>query len=398
MPASYLTLRLTDGQTTLNLVDNTSYSLVPGGWSPAIAQRRTSQLGGYHEYSPVNESIQLMIYGDTAAEAIDNLTALANLLDQADSWALGDRVRPVLIEVQVQGSQLEDPLQSLVMGRAGDDQPMLVLPATFNDQVNLFEIGPVDLTFKRMGLWLGEEVQAEAAVKNNPSIWAAEGLPVTGILSPTTIEITDFSAATPMLGSGIIAVTGTGLYSTYGVNFGIFLPSQMTSGQFDIVNDAAHLALASNILRIDAASDQTGTITIPNVYAESSRLTVFAAVRSNHASSIWNVRAGSTGFANTQDRWQDVALNGNKPHVMYVGTLANQLSSHVNITLDFRTADSVGTLDLNYVMIFPYDASSRYIAVMGGAYSSAGYDRNLVINHRILSHTTPNIYIETAVD
>jgi len=172
----------------------------------------------------------------------------------------------------------------------------------------------------------------------------------------------------------------------------------MTSGDFSLEDDSAHLAFGDDVLQIDAASDQTGTITIPNVYAEASRITVFAAIRSNHASTRWSVRAGSSGFATTRDRWQDIPLNDNQPQIMYIGTLANQLASHVNINLDFRTSGSVGTLDVNYIMIFPHDASSRYIAVMAGDYSSAGYTRNLVIDHRILSHTTPNIYIETAVD
>ena len=63
LEAAYTTLTL-DGN--LDLVDNVNYSLVEGGWSPAVAARRVSVLVNRSPYEDVTEEIVLNVYGTTA--------------------------------------------------------------------------------------------------------------------------------------------------------------------------------------------------------------------------------------------------------------------------------------------------------------------------------------------
>ena len=396
MPAEYLTLRLTDGETTIDLVDNESFSLAEGGWSPSIAKRRVSQLGGYGPYSPVAETISLYVFGETAAEAIQNLEALVLLMDQADAWSLGDRVDPVRLQVQVQGSILDEPVESVILGRVSDEAPLVATPPTFNDTLTVFQIGPITLNFVRQGLWYGEEEEAAApSAQVTPSIFTVDLGDPEVVLSPTRIEFTGFSASTQLLGSSIVGLTGVSRFATYGVNLGIYAAVDMTSAEFGAVDDSANLAHGDDVMRIDAASDQSGTLTVSQVYADVARLSVFAAVRNNNAATAWRLRAKSSGFVTTVDRWQELEET-TEPQIVYVGTLSNQVGAHVNISIEAETDGSTGTLDVNYIAIFPHDASSQHVAILADDYSAAAYERNLVIDHRVLTNLTPNIWIETA--
>lgn len=392
--SDYLILRLTNGEVTLDLVDNIKFSLVEGGWSPSVASRRISQLHGYGPYNPVTETLSLMVYGETAGETIRNFTQLVTLLDQADAWALGDRVAPVLFQVQIQGSSLPEPLSAIILGRTSDEAPFVINPPTFNDTLTVFQIGPISIQFLRSGLWYGEEIDGEAAGQVTPSIFTVDLTEDEQVLSPTRIELNGFAPAAPMLGNGIIALTGASRFATYGVNLGIYAAENMTSTEFTTVDDSAHLAHGDDVMRIDAATHQDGSLMVANVYADVARLSVFAAIR-NNSPTAWRVRAKSTGFVTTVDRWQDLEPT-TQPQIVHVGTLANQVGAHVNINIEVETDSSTGTLDVNYIAVFPHDASSQHVAILAANYSSAAYERDLVIDHRVLTNLIPNIWIETA--
>lgn len=394
-PAEYLTLRITDGDETFDLVDNISFSLAEGGWSPSVAFRRISQLAGYGPYGPVEEQISLWVYGERPAETINNLQRLVNMMDQADAWSLGDRVNAVRLQVQIQGSELAEPLESVILGRVSDDAPLIVNPPTFNDTLTVYQIGPITLRFLRQGLWYGEEIEGDSNAQATPSIFTIDMREEDSALSPTRIELRGFSPGTAMMGGGLVALTGVSRFASYGVNLGVYAAANMTSTEFAAVDDSAHLAHGDDVMRINAAAHQTGALTVANIHADVARVSVFAAVRNNNAGTSWNIRAKSSGFVTTVDRWQKLE-EGTDPQLVWVGTLSNQVGAHVNIGIEVETADSTGTLDINYLAIFPHDASAQHVAILPDNYTAAGYERNLVIDHRVLDSLTPNIWIETA--
>ncbi|MBE2202540.1 MAG: hypothetical protein IAE79_28270 [Anaerolinea sp.] len=169
MPTAYTTLTLTGGAATRNLVDGVNYSLERGGWSPAVPSRRRSRLAGSGPYDDADEQISVTVLGVDGPTAHGNLLALADDMDQATRWRNGEEINPILLNMQPQGSDLAAPLSVPVWG---GDVP-LGLPVTYNDQLMLYEIGPVTLRFKRPGLLFGpEETPAATAAATHPSVFS----------------------------------------------------------------------------------------------------------------------------------------------------------------------------------------------------------------------------------
>lgn len=146
-------LRLTDGTTTLDLMDITNYGVPYNAWTPKVARRRRSQMGGNGPYENVIEEIPLHVRGASAAAALANLAALAEMLDQAERWSLGEDVAAVWLQYQPTNST-GDVVQAVVVGDAGD-LPLVGLSPRVNDAAN-YEIEGITLYLERRGLWLAQ--------------------------------------------------------------------------------------------------------------------------------------------------------------------------------------------------------------------------------------------------
>lgn len=380
---------------TIDLMAGINYSLV--SWAPAVAARERRIIGNISPYTNVVETIVLDIHGETAAEARAALETLNDILEQADAWYLGENVPPVIVRVHMFDSEEAEPLQSVVMGRAEDSPYLLRLQPNFNDQQAVFEIENVEIQFIRRGLWLAPaEERTMVLPKTNPALMTLDMGERLSRLSPTTIRITGFDDSTPMIGSGFLIVTGVSPVSSFGRNIQIYKAADMNGGTaFSTEDDSAHLAHDDDVLQIDAASNQSGTITINNVYAETTRISLFAAVRNNSSSAAWRVRPSSTGFVTTYDRWRLIDPSSQQPRIIFVGTLANQAGAHINLQLEFETDANEGTLDLNYLAVVGHDQNTNYITINGDDYSNAAFPRSLVVADRSLTHRTPLLYIET---
>lgn len=383
---------------TINIMDNEHYSLVE--WAPSVAMRERRILGNHSPYTNVVQSFRINVYGDTAADALDALEALNDILEQAEAWDLGENVPAVLLRITTRDSVLGYPLQAVVLGRPDNQTALMQLQPTFNDDLANFEIANVELTFARRGLLLAPESQRSlAAPVTNPALMLLDMGERLTRLSPTTVKITGFDASTPMLGNGFLIVTGVSPVSSFGRNVQIYTVANMNGGDaFSTEDDSAHLAHGDDVLQIDAAENQSGTITINNVYAEVTRISVFAAVRNNSSTTTWRIRPRSTGFVTAEDRWRAIDPSSQQPRVIYVGTLSNQSGAHIHVHLDVETEATEGTLDVNYAVVVGHDQNTQYVAIEGADYSNEAFGRALVVADRSLSHKTPLIYIETSTE
>lgn len=169
MPTAYTTLTLTGGAATRNLVDGTNYQLLQDSWAPAVPGLRRSRLAGSGPYDDADEEILITVLGTTGPIAHANLLALADDLDQARRWRLGEEIDPILLNVQPQGSDLAAPLSVPIWGGSVP----LGLPANYNDHLMIYEIGPVALRFKRPGQWFGASQSPSAtAAQTHPNVFS----------------------------------------------------------------------------------------------------------------------------------------------------------------------------------------------------------------------------------
>lgn len=397
--SEYMELRLTDGATTVSLVDAANYALAAGGWPPGVSRRTLSRLGGQSSYAPVEEEIQVNVFGNTTAEALAAVEALAELLDQADAWAMGRHVKPVWIQARAQGSTLSDPLQALVLeGNAG--RPFIAPPPTYNDNLMVAEVGPITIRFVRTGLWLdANQTEAGTAVGvyglSNPDVMRVNFGQALPLLAPTTIKITNFPAGAQLIDDAYVLYTDAPVESTYGTNFKICNTSSMMATNFTSVADTANHAHNGGVFRIDAGVSQTGSLT-ENIQAEVREIAIFAAVRNNSTSTTWRMRAVSSGYAEIYGNWATIDAASQTPRIIALGKLSNESGIHTTIGIEVETDDTSGTLDVNYVVPLPYGASAGYIGITGKAYNADGFTRNLVLDPRELTHKHPLVYIETA--
>jgi hypothetical protein len=89
------TIKLTDGVRTLNLMDGVNYALTGGEYEPVVPSLKEEIVGRNSPYEDVVESIEVVCLGETHNQALDNLHALSDLLDQAHRWGKGAKVAPV---------------------------------------------------------------------------------------------------------------------------------------------------------------------------------------------------------------------------------------------------------------------------------------------------------------
>lgn len=390
---SYSTLELVGKNVTVDLLDGANYALVD--WAPAVSSRSRQLLGNYSPYEDVVERMTVNVYGTSVAEALEKLDAINIVLEQADAWWLGDGVAPVLVRVRMRESALADPLEAVVIGRP-DNGPSVMLQPTFNHDILMYEIAGVEISFIRKGLWLGPETERSlAGTLTNPAVMTVNMLSEERRLSPTTVRVTGFSSNTRILGGGFLLIGGVPPASQHGNNIAVYAGAAMDSDEFSVVDDATNNAHGGNVMRIDASMNQTGTLIRSGVNTSVSRISIFAAVRNNSATTTWRVRPISTGYVQSEDGWKIIDSSTQKPRIIHVGSLVNQSGAHLNIRLEFATADATGTLDVNYMVVFGEDANTGYIMIPEGNYSEEAFLRALVVDPRAVTHRTPLLYVET---
>lgn len=393
MSTEYSVLRLVAGSKFIDFLGENFHFV---SWAPSVARRRDTMTGGYASYEDTVERIRFNVSGNTAQEIRGLLLEIMAMLEQADGWALGDDVDPVLIETQVQGSTEPHPLRAMVLGRAGQNDSLLNLPMNFHDRLAIFEVEGAEIIFRRSGLWLGEEMKGVSTVGTTPSIMTVNMGEELHSLAPTRLAFKGFGGSTELIGDGFVLLTGVPVHSTFGANFAVYGSGSMASSEFSAVDDSAKLAYDSYVMRIDANSYQTGRITISGVNANVSKLQIFVALRNNSSSTAWEIRALSTGYVTDVTGWVKVGAEKQTPFIRHIGLLANQTGTHTNIELEVKTSESAGTLDIGHLVVFPLDPNARHLILEGRNYSDAAFARNLVIDPRPLTHNVPVVYIETA--
>lgn len=388
-------LRITDGTTTLNLLDGTNYALERGSWAPRVATRRLSTLGG-RPYSAVVEEIPLTVRGATAATALANLGALSRLLDQAEAWDNDESVDPVRIVYQPQGSTLSAPLQSLILGRGGDS--ILDLPLVFNDVGMIYEIGGLVLRFLRDGAWYGDEetviTEPPGLATGQPRVQEATFMDSADHLSPVTLLMQSMSDKDDIdeydAGFLLVASSAQRIQVVDG-------PDMDAGAPFSTDADSGREPEGAGVLVYTPAgttevSSGNGGVTL----TAGKRVGVVAALRNTSASTIFTVRvtvSGPAGRSAASTRPYVVDTSTTDPRIVFLGVSLCDDELYTIVSLSVQASAAVDTLVVDYLALIVLDDPTSRIVAVGpinlNQFINAGDTTELQFDPRTLTARSP---------
>lgn len=348
------TIYLSDGTTTLQLNDQTNYSLQRGGWSPSVASRRKSLLGGQGVYEDVAEDITLDVLGSTAAVTMTNVQSLQTLLDQADRWHRGENVAAVYLVYKPDGSTSSSNFTTVLTGQDGDT-PMMDLPSDYNDVGYLKRIFGVRIHFKRRALWT-------TSIERTSSSFASCGEVVEATFTNTLKTPSPVRAVFWNNSSLTGSQPSIMLFAKNSSAFYVTNASALTSGSWNDYNTAADTANKSRsgtILRYTpTTTSEMSTLGLSVSTFAAKRFAVFAMVRNNSATTTFYTRMvvswGSTTANVATGPTITIDTSNTRPRALFLGYISVPASIS-RINLYTKASAASGTLDFDVVYLMDVD-------------------------------------------
>lgn len=398
-------LKITDGTTTIDFLDNVTGSYRITAWTPAVAKPRANSLGGRGPFEDVAESMTLSVRG-TGYHAAENLGFIQKLLEQAVRWSQGDPVAPVLIHYKATASSEE--LKTVITGAAGN-KPLVELPPGFlrNPLVNI--IDGVKINFTRLGLWYGPETSTNSgstATAPNPRTVGIADLSTLGW--PVKVRMEGISRTDTLWNNYIaISTTNTGDVSDARIKVLAAINLERTLGGFTVISDSGQRPLNdSTVLRYTPTGttpDYTATYSTSYISQSVRRWGVFVTCRNNHATTTFTVTCYIHGKGVDVTTTRPYTVPGynvlQNENVHYLGT-ATIASGFDAVHLVVEASAAAGTLDIDALVFVAMDddKTSRVIKINEmGSYIIATND-DLIIDHRLLEKPTPAVYMDETND
>lgn len=260
----YLALREPTGATSnrriVDFTDLTKYRIAAPGWQP-----NTATLNENGTYDLVEERIAITVIGATPQAVYENLRAITNLLEQAQRFANGEQVYPIVLDYVPYGGMRV--LTARITSWLADGY----LPEDYNHVIVTTCKVTITVGIIRTGEWLFTRWQTEnqlagSAWETNPSF-----TPINGTIGYT---------APPALGqAGVIRLTksnsgnaamhaaGVAIAATSGVPIKIrftAVSTGLTSYQIQLVTGG--IAAASSVATLSGSGDVTAVV-IPSTTA-----------------------------------------------------------------------------------------------------------------------------------
>jgi len=399
-----MTLKLTGWSGgDLNLIDNTNYSLRRqpdgSGWQPAVSRRRRSQMAGVM-YEPVMERIPLRVFGSTAAAALGALHDLTAALDQAERWRLNDRVDPVLIEYQPNGSTLSNSLQAVVFGALDSGQDIVGLSPRFHSDLRVYEI-ELELGFIRAGLWLTAEDNDTSSSVSNPGLMTATLGSSHDISSPVRLVVDGFNKTTLSGGiNGYLAVANhAGKLTSFDEAEDYSVDSVPGSGTFNTSSDSAASGGSIRKLVPNSAGVYVLTRGLSVGYAanEPDEMTyaLLMSVRNNSSTISYQVYGEWSHFGvDVQTKPIVIDTLSQNPQVVNLGTINLAYGKSGTSNLYFEPSGTGGSgdaLDVDWVMWVRIDSHVNIISFADMA-SNLAVATDLIVDHRFLEKLSGAVY------
>lgn len=374
---------LTDGTTTLNLMDNVSYGLV--SFSPVIAPLQESELAAGGPYLPVAQPLTINIFGGTQAACWDNATRLLTLLDQANRWQNDLPVNAVRLVVQTHTAN--SAVESYILGQTGDDDPLATLEPELDQGVpnGRFVLRGVTLSVLRTGVWEGAiEATITSTIATNPAVMTSTLASATSNYSRIRLSMSK-SGGDGAIRSGnfayiLLASSSSKILVADSVGFS-------TPAGTSNVADAGADALGGSVKRIQANTTEVKISIAVSAFTQR-RAAIYAAVRNNSATTTFYVRGEVTDSgvqAPNRTPYNEIDTSTTLPRIIYLGMVTaryDQAPAGVcNLYISASQTSAPQTLDIDYAVVQSLDDpfTDRTI-VTGSTLSSAGALANVVID------------------
>lgn len=401
-----VTLKITDGTTTIDFINNAAYRVT--SWSPAVATRRAGDLGGRGPYSEVIEEMSLFIGpspSPAAASPMKNFGTLNRLLDQAERWNRAERVDPVYLVVKMTSTSQE--LRAVIYGPATPGEAMTELPPRYGDAAAMAALDPVILRFKRGALWLGDSETKTTSTGANPFTLTATGFIHRGDIAPVKVEL--LSVSTPLSNRGVNGFVLTAWFDKQIV----VIDSESFTDTTDTatVNDSSNFAMSGNVKRYtpDIVGGplefaELGQVNVGSLVdlSFSRRWGLFVNCRNNSSTNTFYLQPYAREYYNGGRSIEFPRLTippgSTSPQWLYVGAVTTSYPlKGLELWGSANTNDD--SLDIDSVVLHSLDntAASRAITLRDNlAYPT--YPGNLIISHRLDTALSPLIIFDTLDD
>lgn len=361
MPAATATtikLANSGASLTATLTDGTNYALLIKSWSPSIAGDKPGGMGG-RPYNQVKETMDVMVFGTSPENALENLEKLIRILKLGEQWryskAKGVGDTPTYFHWEAKGSS-EGEWKALCLGRVDRTRPMLGLPVTFVEEQSRYVIEGVKLEFLREGELLGALSNALASATgasgDKLTITYADNWPIPGPVIPQI--------------SGVGGVNAPDLQDSY-----LFLAhaaadiqvveAETATGGGSVVDEDANNArgtAGANALELTGTKTYQ-SVSIAFTTISHKNVAIYAVIRNDSAATSWRMYVETTnnGVVNDQT-WvsvRDASSANPLPH--FFGTVDSSLDTHDSLTLYYAVSDDTGspTLTIDYFVLIGLD-------------------------------------------
>lgn len=343
---------------TATLTDGTNYALLIKSWSPSVAGDKPSDFGG-RPYNRVKEVVDVLVFGTSPENALENLEKLLRILKLGEQWRYSKAKNvadgPTLFHWEAKGSS-EGEWRSLVLGRADRTRPLLGLPVTFVEDQSRYVIEGVRLEFLREGELIGTSAGAIASATgasgDKLTITYAANWTIPGPVAALLDGIGGANAPDLQESYFFLAHTAADIQ---------VIEAETATGGGTVVNEDANNARGSagaNALELDGATSyQSITLALPASITHKN-MAIYAVMRNNDGAN-WRfyVESLNNGVVNDATWVSTLDASSDEPRPHFFGSVDSSLDLHTSIKLYYAsdTADGPPTLTIDYFVCIGLD-------------------------------------------
>lgn len=375
IPLSYSVL--TDGTTTLDLLDGSRYALK--NFDPVLAALQESELASGGPYLPVTQPLTLDIFGDTELRCWENAHALIRLLDQGHRWNKDTPENAVRHVIQT--GFYATKVEALVLGQVGGDPfggmtPEFEFPAPGSRYV----LRDVTLAYLRSGVWEATaETEVVSSLVANPGIMSVAFSSSNNTYSRVRLRgykdgVTPGFLRTAT--SGVLILTSDAAKIQINTAGGF----SKISGSATVTFPADSNAVGGTLIRTTAHTGVTKLQDAITFTALKRRVALFAAVRNNSASNTFYLRGEVVDGTQNPNTTPIVVVSPSTvfPQIVYLGMVTARYdlmpAAYCNIYINAASTNASDTLDINYVCLVCLDDqwTDRYLTIGPAVPSPSG--------------------------